>query len=187
MYRSCFLNSVENVPVSHNFHALYKSFYLSIPLFQRPTILTEEYKRHRYVGLNCVDVCYLLLVPKNFFNVYRHPQFVFSLPFSGAHLCFLFHSAGHICVFSSIQRGTSVFSLPFSGAHLCSVFHSAGHICVPSSIQRGTSVFFLPFSGAHLCSLFHSAGHKVSGKIKNLRVNYLSVYFNVRLCMGQGK
>ena len=96
---------------------------------------------------NCVDVCYLLLVPHNFFSVFRHPQFVF------------FHSTVHICVLSSIQRGTSVFSLPFSGAHLCSLFHSAGHICFLSSIQRGTSVFSLPFSGAHLRSLFHPAGH----------------------------
>jgi hypothetical protein len=147
-------------------------------------MLTEEYTRHRYVGL---------IVTTFFISFYFH---IISSVFSDTlnlcsciqrctSVCSFFHSARYICVLSSIQQGTSVFCLPFSGVHLCRLFHSAGHICVFSSIQQGISVFFLPFSGAHLHSIYHLAGHQLSGKIKNLiTILFIQMF---RLYMGQGK
>jgi hypothetical protein len=52
--------------------------------FSDPAILTENTSLCRH---NCVNVCYLLLVPNRFYNVFRHPQFVFYLPLSGALCC----------------------------------------------------------------------------------------------------
>jgi hypothetical protein len=104
--------------------------YISLSYF--PCVLHVRLSHHSFISVtsntywrietslqcrsNCVDVCYLLLVANNFFIVFRHPQFVF-----------LSHSAGHICVLSSIQRDTSVFFLQFSETYLFSVFHLAGH------------------------------------------------------------